>query len=203
MYCGLDGITVDSIEDYIDVCRFLSEKFSWKNSGIIVTTSSRKLTDTTNYVIYDPNCGKTFNNKDTIRFSVEYCIPEKLTIDNLLNMMLFFAKIDDLMRIILKRAPIYNTFYKTDTVDDCNWKYNNRPDAIKLFSLILFPVPGIIRNGNQTELTINEISTAIIYMCSMKVSVRNTVPLLRAIFKMRNLLMKERAGSNPLKKIEI
>ena len=201
MFCGIMNLNIENIKDYIDVCRYISEKFSWEHNDIIFTTSSQEFADSTDYVIYDPNCGKTFNNKDTFRVSVEYNIPDKLTVENLMNMMLFFTKIDDLMRIVLERAPIYNVYYKMKSEDGWYWKYNCRPDAIKLFNLILFPTYGVTRNGNDTESTINEVSKAIIYMCSMKVSARNTVPLLRAIFKKRNLLMKERAESKLNKNI--
>ena len=112
MFCGTMNLNIENIKDYIDVCRYISEKFSWKHNDIIFTTSSQELADATDYVIYDSNCGKTFNNKDAFRVSIEYNIPDKLTVENLTNMMLFFTKIDDLMRIILKRAPIYNVYYK-------------------------------------------------------------------------------------------
>lgn len=199
LFCGTERVSVEQLEDYIDMCRLVSSRFSWEHGDVIVTTSSLTLADSTLEAVYDNECGKTFGGEDIIRISIEYNLPEKLTVENLMNMMLFFTKIDDMMRIILKRDPVYNTFYSYETTDGYIWKYYGRADAIELFNSILYPKTGETRNGNATESLINETSSSIIKMCAMRISARNTIPILRAIFKERNLMMKKRAGLTSVK----
>ena len=98
------------------------------------------------------------------------------------------------MRIILKRNPIYNMFYSHESpTDGFIWKYIRRPDGIEGFDQILYPKQGVVRNGNNTEAIIRDISNTIIMMAAHRISARQTIPALRLIFKNQNIKLKERA----------
>ena len=194
LFCGADKSTAEQIEDYADMCRVALRKFSWPHSDVIITTTNKELANQTNEVCYDPECGKTWNGENGLRVSFEYNIPEKVSTDEIFSLMQFFSRTDNLMRIILKRDPIYNMFYSHESpTDGFIWKYIRRPDGIEGFDQILYPKQGVVRNGNNTEAIIRDISNTIIMMAAHRISARQTIPALRLIFKNQNKKLKERA----------
>ena len=179
--CGAYWITAEQLEDFADICRVVLRKFSWPHGDIVITTSDRTFADTSDELSYYKECGEAIDHEYALRFSFEYNIPDKLTVENLTNMMLLFEKVDSMFRFIFKRCPVYNSFF----ADKKRWHFIGRPDAIELFDSILYPNPNEARNGNATESLIREISGSIIRICAATTNARVTIPLLRQIFRQR------------------
>ena len=188
--CGSYRITGEQLEDFSDMCSLIVRKFSWEHSLLIITTSNPELAEETDEVTYSPKAGSAIDDEFCVRFTLEYNVPQKLDIENLTSLLLTFEKLDSLGRFIFKRSLVYNSFFKYRDNDGSYWRFIGRPDAIELFDEILYPDPKIVRNPNNTESVIREIDAAVIKMCALKTNVRQTTPLLRAVF--RNRLEKMR-----------